>query len=273
MRDKRGGSQTLNSVSQALRVLELLQEHPSLGTTEIARMLDLSSSSTHRILVTMLEADFVRQTATGRKYQLGPAMSGSRNATAIEDCIEVGAPFMATLRDESGETVHLAVLRRTDTHFVAAYESHLIMRVTSRVGRRIPAHATAAGKLLLSFLSDDELRALYAGHELSRQTADSIRTFDALIEAIREARRTGYARNMLESEAGIAALAVPLRYPDGRVTCSLTLTGPDSRFNPGGGPGLSDRERELLDMLQASAQAIEAELAAQSSTNPAQRRT
>lgn len=253
-------AQTLGSVRHAMKILALLQKKPLLGVTEIALELDVSSSTAHRLLATMHEERFVRQVLPGRKYQLGPAMEGSRNPSAVEDFIELGVTHMTALRAETDETVHIALLRGTETHFVAASESQRMMRVASRVGRRLPAHTTAAGKLLLSLHSDEEVRALYANHTLVTPTSASIPTIDALISALREVRRQGFARNMVESEVGVAALAVPLRNVDGTVDCSLTLTGPDSRFNPDGSKGLSPREEELLAMLRAAATMIESEI-------------
>lgn len=254
-------TQMLSSVRYALKILSLLERKPLLGVTEIARELDVSSSSAHRLLATMQEERFVRQVLPGRKYRLGPAMEGSRNSSAVEDFVELGAPRMVELRRQTDETVHIALLRGIDTHFVAAVESERMMRVASRVGQRLAAHTTAAGKLLLSLNSDDEVRTLYADRPLTSPTADSIATIDGLISALAEIRLVGFARNMVESEAGVAALAVPLHSADGTVECSLTLTGPDSRFNPDGSTGLSAREDELLALLREAAFEIESTVA------------
>ncbi|GAA3583319.1 IclR family transcriptional regulator [Klugiella xanthotipulae] len=253
-------AQTLQSVSQALKILELLQQHPSLGVSDISELLAVSPSTAHRLLSTLLESNFVKQEQPGRKYQLGPLMSGSRTASAVEHCIEIATPHMLTLRDTTQETVHLATLTRAHTRFVAAYESPHIMRVTSRVGRQLPAHATAAGKILLSALSDAELAELYPEGDLAQPTTGSIGTAAELRRHVAHAREVGYARNMSEAEPGVGALAVPLRHPAGGVVCSLTVTGPDARLNPTGDVRLSAHERDLLRQLSATARSIEAEL-------------
>ncbi|GAA0992996.1 IclR family transcriptional regulator [Subtercola frigoramans] len=253
-------AQILQSVSQALKIVVLLQEQPSLGVLDIARALDISSSSAHRLLATLVEANFVVQPQAGGKYALGPAMKGP--SSEIERLIEVATPDLVALRDRSQETVHLAVIRGTDTHFVSAVESPRVMRVTSRVGRSLPAHTTAAGKLLLASLSDDELAELYRDHDFSGGTESSIGGLAGLRVEVRLAGARGYGRNLAESEHGVAALAVGLRDAQGRVFASLTVTGPDSLFNPAGTEALSDRERELLEMLTETAAHLESELAA-----------
>ena len=253
-------AQLLQSVSQALRILRLLQEHRELGVSEIARALDIGSSTAHRLLATLADARFVTQGQAGGKYELGPSMRSA--ASVLDEVLEVGAPRMQALRDLSSETVHLAVLRGTQTHFVAAFESPRIMRVTSRVGQTLPAHVTAAGKLLLAQHTDDAVRELYAGTALTGGANPGERALDDLLAELATVRVAGYGRNLAESETGVAALAVALNGPDGHVVGTLTVTGPDSLFNPTHSPGLSAREAELIRMLRETADHIHTDLAA-----------
>ena len=251
-------AQMLKSVRQALNLLELLQHLPSLGVSDAADKLGISSSTAHRLLATMQAANFVQQTGPGRKYQLGPAMKSFRDSAAIDQLLEISAPPMVTLRDQTGETVHLATLSGTSTKFIAAFESPQLMRVISRVGRILPAHTTAAEKLLLSYLSADELTDLYPDRRLDHGTTASLQTLDDLLVELESVRQLGYGRNMAESEPGIAALAVPVTARDGQFTYALTVSGPDSRFNPERKLALSEREESLLTMLRQAARRIEA---------------
>ena len=253
-------SQTLQSVGYALRILLLLRTHPVLGVTEVAAHLGIGASTAHRLLSTLQEYKFVQQTEAGRRYQLGAAMTLSTDAAAIEHCIEVGFPVMEHLRDESTETVHISVLSGTQSKFVAVIESPRMMRVTSRVGKNIPAHTSAAGKVLLAELSDVEIDELYPEEQLGQVTESSIATRAALKAELQTVRERGFAINRGESEEGLAAVAVPLRRPGGRAICCLTLTGPLTRFNPDLGGNVSAREREFLEMLFSHAAQIEREL-------------
>jgi DNA-binding IclR family transcriptional regulator len=250
----------LQSVSQALRILRLLQSHTELGVSEIARALDVGSSTAHRLLATLVDARFVSQEHSGGKYELGPAMRSG--VSRLDELRDVAAPHMAGLRDRSSETVHLAVLRSTETHFVSAFESPRIMRVTSRVGQSLPAHVTAAGKLLLAQLSDEAVRELYGHRQPTGGTAAAPQSLDDVVGELDGLRAAGYGRNLAESEAGVAALAIALRDPDGETYAALTVTGPDSLFNPAHTAELSARESELLDMLRQTADLIHSDLAA-----------
>ncbi len=252
-------SPQLSSVAQALRVLDLLRAHETLGVTDIATRLGLATSTVHRLLTTLANAHYVRQAGPGRKYRLGPVMQGSVEGAAVDHCVEAALPHMEQLRDDSAETVHLVVLQRANVKFVAAVESLQAMRVTNRAGRLLPANATAAGKLLLSMRTPDEVAALFPSR-FPGPTEQTITSLDSLLAELEQTRAAGYGRNYSEAEIGVAALAVPIRRPEGRILCALTLTGPDSRFNPRHEPGQSERERELLSQLRGCARAIEADL-------------
>jgi len=252
-------AQTLQSVTQALRVLTELQSREAAGVTELAEALDIGPSTVHRLLTSLLEHAFVER-ATGRRYRLGSAMRLSPDAAAIEHCIEVGHEVMKALRDASAETVHISVLDGARSKFVAAIESPHMMRVTSRVGRRLPAHTSAAGKALLAELPTERLHAVYPHEHLPRVTDRSVDSRTQLETELELTRSRGYGRNFGESEADLAALAVVIRRPSGVPLCSLTLTGPISRINPGGSVEVSDRELELVDLLKRHAAQLEQQL-------------
>ena len=251
---------TLHSVRQALRILTLLQNDEELGVSELSARLDIGPSSTHRILATLHEANYVRQSLPSRKYRLGPALSGSESARAIEHCLQLAEPFLEALRDLTGETVHLASRNGTVTKFLAAYESNHLMRVTSRVGTALPAHATSAGKALLAQLSESELDELYPLESLPRSTAQTLPTRSALKAELSEIRTQGYATNLAESEADVVALAMAIHRPRGPRICAVTVTGPASRMNPDRIRPVSPQELQIVDVMRQQIALLESKL-------------
>jgi len=251
---------TLQSVRQAMRILTLLQTYEQLGVSEVAFKLNIGMSSAHRILATLHEANFVRQSLPSRKYRLGPAMSGSANAAAVEHCAEVAEPYLAALRDATGETVHLATRAGLTTKFVTVFESSHVMRVTSRMGTALPAHATSAGKVLLAQLSEPELDTLYPAEPLPKATAETLPTRSALKAELAQIKALGYATNLAESEPDVVALAMAVSRPSGPRICAVTVTGPGSRMNPGRMRPISAQERDILGAMRTHINLIEAEL-------------
>ena len=185
----------------------------------------------------------------------------SPDAASIDHCIEMSEPVMRALRDVSKETVHISILSGTQARFVAAAESRHLMRVTARIGLEIPAYTSAAGKVQLAQLNEEQLLDLYPDENLAGVTLHTIRSRSALLQELEQVRQSGFGRNFEESEIGLVAFAVPISRPIGAPVCSLTLTGPTARFSADSSHGTQRREEEVRRLLQLHAAMIERTLA------------
>ena len=117
MADSRG---TLSSVRSAARLLKQFSSRErELGVSELARRLDLSKSTVHRLLVTLTSESLLEQDPVSGKYRLGIAMHdlGSAVSTRL-DLHEAVIPPMERLRNVTGETVHTAVLDGREVVYV-----------------------------------------------------------------------------------------------------------------------------------------------------------
>jgi DNA-binding IclR family transcriptional regulator len=252
-------TETLQSVHQALRILTLLRRHDDLTLTEIADRLGIGKSSTYRLLATLKSDRYVDQTPA-RSYRLGPAMSTSAEAESAAHCAEVAQPHLVALCDATQETVHISVLSGGHAEYIASVEPDRALKVSSRLGSAVPAHAAAAGKILMAALTSRERDLLYPTAELAPLTGRTLVTRAALEAEVETAARLGFARNVGESEDGVYALAIAIRRPVGRPICALTIAGPASRIEVGPEGELSEREAILLGRLRAAAAAVEADL-------------
>lgn len=248
----------LQSVTHALRALKLLRRNPRVRVRDVSEELGVGASTAHRLLSTLVAEGFVRQ-GMDRKYELGSEMLGS--ASAIEHCAEVAAPVMRRLRDVSGETVHLAIVRGRETFFLSAVESHAAVRVMTRAGERPLAHGTAAGKVLLAGLDREAFDELYPSAELETATGYTIEDREDLWEEFGRVAAAGYATNRAESETDMCAIAVALRRPYDPPVCSLSLAAPLSRINPTRQEEMTEEESRLLRHLQQAATEVEGMLA------------
>src|SRR5258706_12739081 len=71
-------------------------------------------------------------------------------------------PFLRTLMEKTGETVHLAILDHDSVLYIIPHESKQALRMGSKVGTRVPVHSTAAGKALLAFQPAEEVGRISA---------------------------------------------------------------------------------------------------------------
>ncbi len=220
----------LGSVDNALRLLLLLRQHEQLGVTEAASRLGVAGSTAHRLLTSMGHHDFVRQDPTTRAYRAGPAL-GKAGGFIVE---RVGArpeclPHLIALSEDLGETVNLVVLRGADALFIYSVESRRPLRIGSREGIVMPAHAISAGKALLAALSSQRLRSLYPDPELQAVTKRTLRTRAALERQLADIRRRGYATNIGESEPDITAAGAAVPDAAGGERLAVAVSAPSSR--------------------------------------------
>ena len=221
----------IGAVDNVLRLLRLFEDHEMIRVNQVARDMGLSRSTVHRMLATLSHHQFVEQDELSRAYKPGPALVDI--GLSVVSKIEIRAishTALLNLRDLTGETVHLGIMRGdTSVLFLDGVESDQIVRTGSRVGRILPAHATATGKVLLAERTDEQIAALYPSGVLEAPTPRSLTSLGELLEEIAEVRRLGYAANHGESEADVAAVAAAVRDQRGHVRCALVTTAPLSR--------------------------------------------
>jgi DNA-binding IclR family transcriptional regulator len=225
----------IQSVSRALTLLLRLRDHPTLSVSEASDYLGVSRSTAHRSLAMLVQHDFVRQDARTKLYEAGPALLQIGLAAVSRlDIRAVAQPYLHTLAETTGETVHLVMLTGRDVLFVDGVESHRAVRYGLRIGTIAPAHTTAGGKSILASLSKARLRALYPDDQLDVMTDNSLRTFEDLERALATVHDVGYATNYEESEEGLRAVAASVT--DGnsvlRVLPAFTVAGPKDRLTP-----------------------------------------
>lgn len=221
----------IESVDNALRILLLLGERRSIRLTDVSEYLGVATSTAHRLMAMLLYRGFVRQPEGSRAYEPGPALTTI--AFAVLRQVDLRArlhPYLERLSAGLGETVHLSRLDGSTVSFVDAVESPRAVRVGSRLGMTMPAHATSSGKALLAMLDDDAIRRLYPTEKLARVTPHTVTKRSVLLKQVAEARERGYAISEEESEEGVASVSVPLgEYGGARY--ALNVASPESRMD------------------------------------------
>jgi IclR family transcriptional regulator, KDG regulon repressor len=224
--------ESLGSVTNAIRVLKSFStRHRSFGVSELARTLDLSTSTTHRLLRTLAAEHVVEQDPQTGRYRLGLAVFDLIAASTQGDVLsEAVLPPMITLRDRTGETTQLAVLDFREVVYVERLQSTHTLRMFIDVGRRNSAHRSGAGKVLLAHLQPHVLAHTLEGWELAATTPHTITAHDALRKELAQIREQGWGRNGDEYEVGVTSVAAPVRAATGEVVAALSLAGPTARM-------------------------------------------
>lgn len=224
-------SYPIESVENAARVLLMLRTQRHLRVAEVATELGIARSSAHRMLTTLQGQGLLRQDPSTRTYAAGPQLVQIGVAVIGATDLRADArPTIERLCQSTGETVHLVVLDGSSILFLDGVEGRYAIRAAERTGDRAPAHASAAGKVLLAALTKDELHERYPAGRIRGGTDAARSSRRALEQELEAVREQGYATNLGESEPGLHALAVPVRDTSGAVRAAISVSGPSVRL-------------------------------------------
>jgi IclR family acetate operon transcriptional repressor len=230
-------TQPVQSLNRALQLLESLAEaagrgSAEVGVVELARMTDLAPATAHRLLATLGTAGYVVHDESDARYRLGPRLFAlaSIAESSLTSLRERAVPMMEALRYEYGETINLAVLDRRHIVYVYQVESERPVRTFTRIGNRVLAHATAAGKALLAFESTASSEALLGETELEALTPNTITSWPQLVSELEAARVRGYAFDLGEQDEEVVCVAAPIPGAGRRPAGALSMSGPATRM-------------------------------------------
>jgi DNA-binding IclR family transcriptional regulator len=229
-------SPLIGSVRTAARALRALSAaNGEMGVAELARTIDVSKSTAHRILATLAAERLLDHDHETGRYRLGLAMY--EMGTEVIDHVdlhEAALPVLTTLRHRTGEMVHVAVLDGLEVVYVERLESRHMLPVFRGVGVRLPAHTTSSGKVLLASLSPDELRAALGDDPLPARTPRTITDPQALIAELEKTARRGFGVNIEEGATGVSSVGAPIHDRDGLVIAAVSVVGESTRLRGAG---------------------------------------
>jgi IclR family transcriptional regulator, KDG regulon repressor len=228
-------SRIVPAVARALDILELyLDGTESLSTPEITARLGLPRTTGHELVSTLVaRAYLVPVPGAPRRFRLGVRafQLGSVYASRL-DLAREGRAVAEEVAAACDETVHVAVLEGTSVVYVVKVDSTHAVRMVSAVGRRLPAHCTAVGKMLLSGLADAELDARYPpGRPLPAMTASSITTTAGLKQVLAQVRGRRLATDFCESNPDVACVAAPVHDHTGTMVAAISISVPTVRWS------------------------------------------
>ncbi|MET4538455.1 IclR family acetate operon transcriptional repressor [Arthrobacter bambusae] len=198
-------------------------EDRSLGVSELARRTGLPKSTVSRLTSELLRLQFLERHGSGFRLGLTLFELGQMVVTPKE-LRRRAMGVMVDLRNATGQTVHLAVLDGTEVVYIEILRGRGTPPLPSRVGGRMPAHATAVGKALLAFSPPSALEGVLAGG-LHQVAGSTIVSEDALRGALKEVAATGLAYEENESAPGSSCVASPVLDSGGSLVASLSVSG------------------------------------------------
>ena len=231
----------IQTVTNALRMLEVFHKEAEMGVSDLARRLDLHKNNAFRLLATLELAGYIQQTPKTELYHLGPRCLELGHAFARSHAlIDQARPLLEELAIEAGETVHLGVFSphggrgghggqspQTGSevvHLDGVLPEQLVL-TGLRVGTRTPAHCTALGKVLLAGAEFDFFEKTF------ERFTDATRVDPAkLADELRAVALQGYGTDLEEFSRGLHCVAAPVRDASARIVGAISLSGPSFRL-------------------------------------------
>jgi IclR family KDG regulon transcriptional repressor len=242
----------VRAVERAVQILSSFHGgHAERGVSEIAQATGLHKATAHRIIMTLLNCGFLDRTADGEKVRLGLRLVElGLGALRDLDFRRAAFPYMEQLVERFDETCDLGIFDRGRVLYVEVVHSEHSLAITTRVGRRLPVHCTASGRVLLAFLPPEVVEPILSA-PLRVCTEKTITSAIRLRDELEATRQRGYGLDDEEFEEGIRAVSAPVWDIDGNVIAALSMAGPTNRITP-------ERIPEMAQALIETASAISA---------------
>ena len=237
----------VQSVDRALEILEILSEKSEAGVTEIAQIIGVHKSTVSRLIDALVRRGLVEQISDRGKFKLGLGLiklAGS--ASAQLDSVMQARPLAKALAEKFGETVNIATLDGKEVLYLDQVVSPNTISMRTWVGKRVPAHATATGKVLTAWLPEKNRVDLIPRKwvKLAKNTITDPKRLEA---ELAEVRKNGFAVAIDELEEELIAIAAPIKNSHKEVVAAIAISGPAFRMHKKEFPNIS---KALIEAAQ-----------------------
>jgi len=230
--EKEKQANIVKSADRVLDILELFAElQQPMSLTEIARRLNLPASSTHKLLKNMEARGFLETDKHEKMFDLGHKTF--EIGTRYVQKTNLSAEFQTIAErivDDINESVFLSVRDADKILYIGEKQSTHPIRFVSHMGMKLPLHATAMGKVLLSYLDPEVVEALYPEEELGTLTEGTINRRADVMEQLEHIRAEGLAYSYGEAVQGVRCVAAPIFGFEEKVIAAMSVSIPESRL-------------------------------------------
>jgi len=245
----------IGTLEKTIQILELLSENPKgMTVTEISRNLGFPKSTTHRILSTFSTHAYIAQDAETKKYFLGLRMLQIGSVILANlDIRKIAERYLEELYEKSREVVHMYIYSDGMMTCISKVGNPGGLMLSSFVGWTTEPHPSAAGKILLSGMSTEDIRKIYRGKTLKKFGKKTITDIERLIQELEKVKKQGYAIDDEEYYEGVRCVAAPV-LAGNKVVASISSTGPVFRMT------MQRINEELVHMVKEAAGGISRDL-------------
>jgi IclR family transcriptional regulator, KDG regulon repressor len=246
----------IQAVDHALDLLEQFQgDVDELGVTELSKRLKLHKNNVFRLLATLESRNYIEQNRVTENYRLGlKTLELGQTFIKQMGLLRQSRPVLESLVKECNETTYVAILKESHIVYLDVVETDLTVRVVPRVGSRLPAYCTAAGKVQLAYMTEEELDHYLPSKELKGYTPATITDRDEFKAHLKKIAEQGYAVDNEEMDIGVCCVGAPIRDYTRRIIGAVSISGPSMRFSK------ERMDNELIPLVKRAAEDISTKL-------------
>ncbi|WP_121743426.1 IclR family transcriptional regulator [Natronorubrum halophilum] len=221
---------SVKSVDRLFEIIRVLDEFDGARVTEVATMLEMPKSTVYGHLSTMHQHGYVIK--EGNEYYLSlQFLRLGEHARWRKQAYKLAHDKVTWLADRTDERAQFIIEEHGKGVYVHRETSEHGVETDSNIGERVPLHATAAGKAILSALPAAYAESVLEDLEFERFTEHTITDPDELREELQAGRERNYVFNDEESTKGLSAVGVPVLEQSGAVLGAISVSGPTHRMN------------------------------------------
>lgn len=235
-------------------IVQCVKGGGGMTVTEVAAELDYAKSTVHRHLRTLEELGYVVEESDGFHVGLRFLDIG-RHARDCHPGYDLARDMVDELAAETDERAQFLVEEHGEAVYLARSVGDRAVRTDPGIGSRIPLHATAAGKAILSALPEAKLFDILEQTAFDPLTDKTVTDRETLLNELDQIRERGYSFNRQENLDGLHAIGVPVRGAGDDVIGALSVSGPSHRLK---GEWFED---DLPDLLLGAANELELNIA------------
>jgi IclR family acetate operon transcriptional repressor len=211
------------SASRVLSVFELVAAHQPIGVSALAKLLDDDRSAVQRAVMTLADAGWIRMAPEPPvRWELSAHIFAIAHLPdSTNDLRQRARPVLESLRDETGETVFLAIPDVSRFVVIETAESSHTLRMASRVGQVIGPRESATGRAFLPYV-DAARQAAMLGHAPDEK---DLAEFAAT-------RARGFGLSAGDVMPGATNLAAVIFGAQAEPVAALVVSGPSERLTP-----------------------------------------
>jgi DNA-binding IclR family transcriptional regulator len=225
------GQYYLRTIGRALEVLDCFDGQTSLSLKDISARVKLPETSLFRVLLTLEKHNYLEQRRDGT-YQLAPKLIFGWLVQAADRLRAIARPELEKLSHRFDETVSLSYLFDDRIHVLDCVETFHEIRMTNKIGRVLPPHCSAMGKVITAFQDRPLADRILEVYGLNPRTEKTITDRQKLFAEFDEARRTGIAADREESIRGGICFGAALRSEGKPTIAAISISTPANRMSP-----------------------------------------